>query len=461
MSNTDPRKREQEVQALLSKALEGADGKSIEAAYLADHTDLTRYANSEVHQPTLVQDAQVQIRVAVGKRLGSSSTNDLSDEGLRRCVQRAAEAAALTPEVEHFHGFARPSELPSGRESYSSSTALVSQERKAELVGQVFRKAAERDLEVAGSLSTAVVEKAIANTEGTSRYHRSSRASVAVFALSETSSGYAGASHQDINHLDVRSVGETAIDKALRGQNPVTLEPCEIDVILEPEALAEILEWMGWVTFGSREYLDGMSCLKGNEGTRITGDNITIYDDGNDPDELAAANPFDAEGVARRRVSFIEGGVAGAPVYDLLTAGEAGTESTGHAPFAFGDEPAEGGMPENIIMGPGDSTVPEMMASINRGVWVTRFHYVNGLLDPRRVLMTGMTRDGTFMIEDGRLTRGIKNMRFEEPFLEALGRAEMISRKRKAIPNWWGGTGGVVCPWVLIRGFRFIGVQEE
>jgi predicted Zn-dependent protease len=297
-----------------------------------------------------------------------------------------------------------------------------------------------------------VYEVAVANTAGTARYATGTTASVRVFAIDPSGiSGFAQRADRDISRLDVAARGREACEKSVAGRDPVTLPAGAYDVLLEPPAVVELLEWLAFIAFGGREVQDGTSPLAGRQGQRITGEGITVVDDGVAPDGFGV--PFDRDGVVRRRVVLIDRGLAGTPVFDRLHGKRAGTTSTGHAaqPGGFDDAP----IAQCIRMDGGSAQREQLLGSIRRGLWISRLHYVNGFLEPRRAMMTGLTRDGTFLLEDGVRTRGVRNMRFTDAILEALGRCDGITSDTEAVPTWWSEAGAFVAPAILIRGLRF------
>jgi predicted Zn-dependent protease len=227
-------------------------------------------------------------------------------------------------------------------------------------------------------------------------------------------------------------------------------------VVLSPAAVVEVLEWMAMASFGGRALLDGTSLLAGRHGQPLCDERVTIVDDPGYAHPAASSCPFDAEGTVRLPVTMIDRGRAGDAVTDLASAARLKDPrgSTGHA--AVGDL-VDGAMPANLVFLPGADSVPEMIARVERGLYVTRFHYVNGLLDTRRATMTGMTRDGTFLIEHGRLGRAVRNLRFTESMLDAFSRLGGIGRELQAIPTTWLAVGAYLAPALLLRAFTFTG----
>jgi predicted Zn-dependent protease len=279
-------------------------------------------------------------------------------------------------------------------------------------------------------------------------------AHIVTVVTGQTSSGYAAADALDVSKLDPEAVGRTAVDKALRGANPTEIEPGNYTVILEEEALADMLNTLGYIGFDALSVQEGRSFMNGRFGQKITGENITIWDDGRDPRGMML--PFDFEGVPKQRVMLIDKGIATGVVYDSFTAGrEKGKVSTGHslpAPNTYGP------VPVNLFIAPGRATKEEMLASTKRGIWVTRFHYTNTVHAVKTVI-TGMTRDGTFLIEDGQITRPLKNLRFTQSILEALSQVEMLGSQLKLIKSDWENFA-TCAPAAKIHQFQFTGTTE-
>jgi predicted Zn-dependent protease len=261
-------------------------------------------------------------------------------------------------------------------------------------------------------------------------------------------SGYAQATAPDVRALDATAVGEEAADKAVRSTEAVDLEPGEYPVILEEYAVAAILEYLSWMGFSALAVEEGRSFM--DLGQQIMGPNVTIWDDGLDPQGLPTA--IDYEGVPKQRVDLISKGVAQAVVHDTATAARAGVASTGHglpAPNAFGP------IAWNLFMAPGSSAKELMLSGIERGVWVTRFHYVN-IVHPKKGILTGMTKDGTFLVENGEVVGPVRNLRFTQSVPEAFSRIDAIGTETRLVGADYTGVHCRV-PAVRIRGFTFTG----
>jgi predicted Zn-dependent protease len=248
-------------------------------------------------------------------------------------------------------------------------------------------------------------------------------------------------------------------------RDPAALDAGTYDVVLEPEAVTELLEWLATIAFGAPEVEQGSSPFAGRLGERITGAGIDVVEDPLDASELGFGAPFDREGTWRRRVPLIERGVARAVLYDRTYAARARTTSTGSAQLPSlgapgGIGPVAVGLGADVERGQA-ADAAELVAGMERGLYVCRLNYVNGLLEPRRAVMTGLTRDGCFLVEKGRVTRAVGNLRFTDSFLEALERADGMTRARRAVPTGWSDAGAFVAPAVRIRGLRFTGGSQR
>ncbi|MDP3013267.1 MAG: metallopeptidase TldD-related protein, partial [Candidatus Subteraquimicrobiales bacterium] len=272
-----------------------------------------------------------------------------------------------------------------------------------------------------------------------------------VIAFSDTSSGYANCLCKDIREVNVEDLAKKACDKALKGKNTVTIKPGAYTVILEPNAVADMLVFLSYVGFSALSVQEKRSFMCGRFGEKVTGENITLWDDALSTETIGV--PFDFEGVPKEKVVLIENGIARNVVYDSYTANLEGKESSGHAllyPNLYGPQAA------NLFLQKGNSNFKEMVKSTKEGILVTRFHYTN-IEDPMKTTLTGVTRDGTFLIENGEITKGIKNLRFTQSILEALANVEMIS-KETALKE--GFFGVVKVPALKIGRFNFTGLTE-
>ena len=438
------------LEAMLATALDLVVDAEAEALFTARDAALTRFANSRIHQNVAEHDATLRMRIVREGATGVATTNRLDAEGLREVVARASATLALaTPNPE---GAPLADPQPSTADpqlGYVAATARADPEFRAAGARAVIAAGDAARLESSGAFATETATLAVANTRGLWNSHHVTQAKLLTVMMDgDGASGYAQSTASDIRAIDPAAVGEEAAGKAERSADAVDLEPGEYPVILEEYAVATVLEYLSWMGFSALAVEEGRSFME--IGEQIMGSNVTIWDDGLDPRGLPTA--IDYEGVPKRRVDLISEGVARAVVHDTATAARSGTASTGHglpAPNAFGP------IAWNLFMAPGSSAKEVMASGIERGVWVTRFHYVN-VVHAKRGILTGMTKDGTFMIEDGRITGPIRNLRFTQSIPEAFSAIEAIGSETRLVAAEYSGIMARV-PALRIARFAFTG----
>jgi PmbA protein len=392
----------------------------------------------------------LRIRAVVGKKIGVASINDLSPAALERVVERALTIAKLQPEDPEFTSLPSPApiaEIP----AFDEATAAFSPEARARAVGVICQQAVDNGLIASGAFTTGAYELAVANSLGVFAYHATTSADINTVIMSDDSSGYSAATAWKVGEINTEVIGSEAVEKALQSRHPRELPPGRYPVILEEYAVADIMGTLAYLGFGALSVQEGRSFMIDSFGKRIMSDAVSIWDDGLDPTGLPM--PFDFEGVPKQRVDLIKEGVAEAVVYDSYTAGKEGKASTGHglpSPNTFGPIPA------HTFMAPGEASKEEMLSSMEQGLWVTRFHYTRPV-HPKLAIVTGMTRDGTFVIEKGEIAYPIKNLRFTQSYIEALANVELVSRETRLLENWFGGTR---TPALKVTEFEFTGATE-
>jgi predicted Zn-dependent protease len=426
-----------------------------------------RFAIGELGQHMQLSEPQAVVRVARGTRVAETVTSRLDRDALIDAVRATGRAAMLVPEVEAFPGFTRGDE-PAGAspERYVAATAGATPEERVERLAPVLDAIRDAGLVSAGMLETTSVSQALATTGGCARAHDGTIASFRVWALATPgaggAAGYGGQVHGDVGALRLAEETERAIRVCRMSREPTSLDAGSYDVVMEPEAVTELLEWLAAIAFAAPEVEQGTSPMAGRLGERITGEGVDLVEDPlcDDP-ALGFGPPFDREGTWKRRVPLVENGIARAILHDRTSAARMGAVSTGSAQLpSMG---SAGGMgPTALMLGAGTAAgVDDLLAGVQRGLYVCRLHYVNGLLDPRRAVMTGLTRDGCFLVENGKLGRAVGNMRFTDSLLEGLARCDGMTRARRAVPTSWSDSGAFVCPAVRIRGWRFNGKSQE
>jgi PmbA protein len=442
---------------LAERACAAAAGDEVEAVAQVERSAFARFAASAVHQPTLIEDASVTIRVVRGGRLGAVSTNRTDDEGLRAAAARAAEAAEGGRPDPHFPGLPTP-EPPPEVEGFDATTAALTPDEQAERAWRAIEAAPGHGLY--GYVTSGVTEVAVASSRGISVAQSLTDATAVALAAAEGMSGYADGTSWRARDVDPASVAAQAAEKASRTRGARELGPGTYRAVLEPYAVAELLWYFGFSSLGALPFLDGRSFLTGRIGERVFDPRVSIVDDGLDPAGLPKA--FDFEGVPKRRVPIVEDGVARDVVWDRRTAHRAGRESTGHALAAPAQ--AAGPIPFNLMVGAGDATVDELAEAVGDGIYVTRLHYVN-IVDAREAVFTGMTRDGTFRIEGGRVTTPLVNLRFTTSFADVAARVLALSRERRLVnqSDFYGERYpyGVVVPALATEAFTVVGTGSE
>lgn len=439
----------------LEDVLAKSKADQTEIVCVGTQSSLTRFANSMIHQNAYEHNNRLSFRVAIGQKIGIASTNSLVKADMLQALNDAHEIALQQPDNPDFAGLPKPAKYRELK-TYDEKTANFSPNDRARAVRTIIKKAKAKKFTVAGAFSTAASEIAVINSNGIRAYQPASSAATNMVVMSDTSSGYASDTARYVDQIDFEKLADIAVTKCDLSQNPIQLEPGEYEVLLEPAAISEIMEWLNYVSFGSKGFEQNMSLLSGKIGKKITSDQISIYDDA--LDEKAMAFPFDFEGVPKKKVTFIDKGIAKGVVYDTTSAKRAKTKSTGHA--IMPEYASEGASSFNIGMNPGKIKREKLIENVKRGILVTRFHYINGLIDPRNSMLTGMTRDGTFFIENGELKSGLKNMRFTDSMMRAFGTVQGISKERERKDSWWSAVGCMTVPAVHLKSFKFSGKTE-
>ena len=440
-----------EARGVLQECLGMAEADQAEAILEAQESSLTRFANNEIHQNVTARDHALTLRVIVGRRAGLASTHRLDSSALSQLADRALAIARLSPEDPDLPETAPPAEAPA-LDAFAPATAASTPESRAEAVGSVLHAAHEKGLNAAGALLTQSSILAVANRRGLFAAQAETYSNFTCTVRSPNSSGWVDRHRRDVRALDAERLGRTAIEKAERSRDPEPIEPGRYTVVLEPAAVAELVGFLASLGLGAQADQEGRSFMAGRMGQSITGERATLVDDPYDP--RAFGKPFDYEGTPRRRVALVENGIARGVVHDRRTAKKAGTASTGHA---CAPPATEGPLPYSLVLAGGDRSVEEMVASTERGILVTRFWYCR-TVDPKKTIVTGMTRDGTFLIERGKLVRGLRNLRFNENVLEVLRRADGWSRELE--PTVFDYTWNcVVAPALRVPEFSFTGVS--
>ena len=413
-----------------------------EVLFFGGKSSLTRFANSQIHQNINKENVEISVRVILGKKIGVASTNDLSEESIKKTIDSVLLIAKSQKPDKNFISLPKPSKIKQIK-SCIKATANCSPQKRAQIIKQAIEETKKYDLKASGALSTSFSQIAVANSLGVFCYEPQTFCSFTLVVSGENSSGYADFTDLDVRKIKPKILAKQACLKAIKGKNPMEIKQGIYEVFLEEYAVNEMLGYMAYLGFAGKAIEEGKSFLSGKIGKRVLGKNITIWDDGLSLRGIPM--PFDFEGVRKKKVVLIKNGVFKNRVYDSYSAHKEGKISTGHslpAPNTFGAYPA------NLFMKAGKGSKTKMLKKIKKGIYVTRFWYVNA--HHHNLLMTGMTRDGTFLIENGKLTKPIKNLRFTQSIVEALSNVLEISKKTKLI-------GSNLVPALRIKKFNFTG----
>ena len=401
---------------------------------------ITRYSHSSIHQNAVSDETHATVRAIVARAVGVVSTNSLAVADLRRALADAASLAKASRPDDDWAGVADPEPIATPR-AFDEATAEADAAAQARDVGRICASI-PRGMRAAGTQQIELTEDAVANTRGVAAYATSTMAYARALVLGEPSgSGYAEDLAWRADALDPETVAERASQKAALDQNRIQLEPGDYEAVFEELAVAEILRIVSITGLGGEQVREGRSFMSGRIGEKVTGDRFTLSDDA--LDERTVGIPFDVEGSPKQTVPLVEKGVARGPVYDRASAKAAGTRSTGHA--ADRSRYAPGGHAANLSMAGGTATREELIGAVRRGILITRFHYTN-TPDPRAATMTGTTRDGTFLIEEGKVTRALANVRYTMSALDLFAGIDLLGPQRLA-RDWWSsnGMGSVMC----------------
>jgi predicted Zn-dependent protease len=440
----------EECEALTKRVLgfvSAADGARVNIA--SGSRGNTRFAVNQVSTGGDNFDTAVTVTAYAGRRSAASTTNQLDDASLTQAVATAERLARLAPEDPEFLPELDPQQYESAR-NWSEATAALDPKGRADAVRAITAPAIQGGLLSTGYLDTRAAANAVANMKGLFAYTRSTATALTTTVRTPdgTGSGWAGASHHDWSRIDAAALGARAAEKARASHTPVAIEPGRYTVVFEPTAVGNLVQFIA-NALNARAADEGRSFFSrpggGNKiGSKVVDERVTILSDPFDAD--VAGNPFTNEGLPTRRSVWIENGVVRNLNYDRYWAQKKGVSPT-----------ASGG---SLKMSGGTSTMEEMIASTSRGLLVTRFWYLRPV-DQRTILYTGLTRDGTFLIENGKITRAVKNLRFNDSPVFMLNNLEALGSPVRVSASEDGGPGqAIMVPALKVRDFNFTSLSD-
>ena len=443
------RRQAEEIFGQAAKIARSLGVSELEAMVGAGAHSLTRFANNTIHQNVAERSGYLSVRAVIDGRTARATTNRLDGEGIRRVVEEAIAITRLQAPDPELLPLTEPADYASLPRHFADTVETTPADR-AQAVSEAIGAVESASQTAAGIYSTGESVLALMNTHGVCAHHAETMAQFSITALGEDSSGWAKQSACSAAQLNPLELARSAARKAAASRAPVEIPPGRYTVVLEPSAVLDLVGGI-FADFSATALRDERSFLTGRIGEKIFGENINVYDDAGHP--LQSGAPFDGEGVPRKTVTLVEKGVARGVVYSRQAAARSGLEPTGHGyplPNEFGEAPT------NLVIGGGKTSVEQMIASTERGILVTRLWYIREV-DPYQKIMTGMTRDGTFLIEGGKVTRGLKNFRFNQNLIELLSEVEALSPVIRASGE---ESFDMVVPAMKVRDFNFTEVTR-
>lgn len=443
---------EKEAKELGQQVLSRCGKDQAEIVLLSLDSALTRFANNHIHQNVAERNISLSFSMYLGKRRGMASTNRIDGASLDELVDRARANARTSPEDPGFPGLAELAQYPQV-DSFDQTTASYAPAQRAREVGTVCGLAKQRGLNASGAFSTGTKSLTVANSQGVFAHHASTEADFQTVVMGGEASGRSQCSSWRVSDIPVEELGREALQKAELGQDPRRIDPGEYCVVFDPYVTQDLLSMLNLYGMSAQDVQEGRSWMNNRLGERAMNPLVTIWDDGADLQGLPM--PFDYEGVPKRHAEIVSHGVIKGPVYDRYTAHKDGVASTGHAiptgTLSSGDRP----LALNLFMSPGSTSLDEMIRTTQQGLYITRFWYTR-LVHPRDCVVTGMTRDGVFMIENGEIAYPVKNLRFTQSYVQALDEVEAVGSETRLLITAYGAIALRV-PALKIKRFTFTG----
>ena len=440
----------EEAQTLINRALKLADAEQAEAIVFSSATNSTRFSGNVITQNVGLMNQSLRLRVINGKRQGVATVNQFDEASLQRCAQSALAVSRVAAEDDKVLPLIDKQPEYETVNAWHEGTARFTPGERAQAIGKVLADYDQRGLEGAGIFDTDQGSIAYGTSTGVFGYNRSSKAEFSISAFLEDGNveGWAESFGLDVAKVDPWTAGQVAAAKAEQGVNAKAADPGAYTVILEPAAVAELMLFWGWLTANGLAFAEGRSFHRGELGQKVLDPRLNITEDPYHPE--LGGTPFDLEGFATQRIKLVEGGEIKAVAHDRRTAAMCKHTNTGHASM---QPDARGPSPGSLVVATGDKSVEQMVAETERGLLITKLHYTN-VVNQQEVSITGMTRAGTFMVEGGKVTHAVKNMRFTQSLLTAFADIASIGDTAHAGGGALFG-GNFVVPAMKINNWRF------
>jgi PmbA protein len=430
---------------MLEDALQRSAADQTEIVLEVAQTGVTRYANNEIHQNVLATNTRVAVRAVVGRASARAFANSLAPAELQAAIEAATAAARLQPQNPRFVGLPAPATPPPNitlPQTVFLATADQTPAERATQVNLIIEAARIAGFTAFGTAITSLTELAVVNSLGVRSYAAATSAYLRALIDNGQGTGYADAISRDADQLSAEAIAQEAIAKCRLNVDQIELPPGDYAAVLEPTCVADFVVFPVRHGLGAQDVERGVSFMAGKFGETVTGSQVTIWDDPLDPRCLPM--PIDYEGMPAQRITCIEHGIANAVATDTATATRLSLPPNGHANSPWEDDAPQ---PEHVIMPGGEATADDLTRDLKRGLRITRLHYTH-LPDPKRVIATGTTRDGTFLVENGEIVAAVKNVRFEQPVLDLLAGIEAAGQV-KPCRDWWAANGMGTTTYVL------------
>jgi predicted Zn-dependent protease len=417
-----------------------------EVVVIENNSELTRFAQSYIHQNVAETDLGLTLKVINEDRISMVEVNSIDEQVLSKNIEKAIQLARISPKLDYHYQLVKP-QLYKIKSKYSEKTANFTPLKRARLINYLIKEVNREGYEAAGAFKTEETTLLVANSEGVFAFDQGTKVDFNGVITKDNSTAYASFIDSDISNFNIKKITDELLSVAFKNVDQVEIEPGIYTVILSPEAVASILDYTAYTAFNGKLIAEGKSFFSANRRKKIFPEIITILD--NPLDEFTLPMPFDFVGYPREKIYLIKDGVIVDGVYDHLTALKYNLKCTANT--LPPESASMGALPFNLVMKGGEDNIRDIISHTKKGVYITRFHYVN-VLNPMSVQLTGMTRDGTFLIEDGKMIKAIKNMRFNTSVIDMLKAVDMISKERRAKK---GFVGAVVAPYLRTKNFTF------
>jgi len=421
-------------------------GIDFEIVAIENNNELTRFAQSYIHQNVAETNLNLTLKVINQDRVSMVKMNSIDKPVFSEGIERAIELSKIIPKLDYHYHLVKP-QVYKIKSKFSEKTSNFTPLDRAQQIIRLIKKVDKKEYNASGALNTEIETIMIANSEGVFAFDQGTRVDFNCVIARDNSTAYSSFINSDIDDFDIEKISDELINTALRNVNQAEIEPGIYTAILSPEAVADILNETGYIAFNGKLIMEGKSYISDKQGKKIFPKTITISDD---PfEKLTMPIPFDFVGYPRGKTDLIENGLIIDGVYDHLTSLKYNKKWTGNT--LPSENASKGAIPFNIVMKAGDYRLEDMILNTKNGIYIGRFHYVN-VLNPMSVQLTGMTRDGTFLIENGKITRAIRNMRFNTSVVDMLKAVDMISKERQTKEGFVGPT---VTPYLRTNNFTF------